>query len=98
MLNGNIPPKKVRMIEATFRVLDTKALEVDMGKGVQKIVINQFNDEQTLDEAPTLFSKDIRIKALGWTSDFNIPLWKIKSKTPLPCKVISVSNEYQLNR
>jgi hypothetical protein len=38
-------PKKVRLIEARFRILETKSLEVDTGKGVRNIPISDVDDK-----------------------------------------------------
>lgn len=98
LLYNGVPPKTIRLIEVIFRVIDTYALEVDTGRGLKKITVNKFDKEQNLYNPPENFSKDIRIKALGWSYDFNVPLWKVESKIPLRSKILSVTYNFDSSK
>ncbi|NCC21919.1 MAG: hypothetical protein EOM26_05575 [Alphaproteobacteria bacterium] len=88
--------RKVRMIEAVFRVQDTAALRLDVGRGLRDIALKQFGEDEVL-AAPPLVSGDIRVRAFGWREDGTKPLWRIEQDTPLPFTLLSVSAELKVN-
>lgn len=89
--------RKVRMTEAIFRVLDTKALRLDVGRGAKDISLRQIGEEPILDAPPPLVSGDISVRALGWKHDLSEPLWKIEQPAPLPFTLLSVMTEIVIN-
>lgn len=90
-----LSPKKVRLVEAIFRILETKSLEVDTGKGVRNIPINDV-DDKAFDTAPEAVTKDVSIRSIGWVNDLKIPLWKVQGEEPLPCTILSVLTEMKI--
>lgn len=89
--------RKVRMTQAIFRVLDTKALRLDVGRGAKDISLRQIGEEPILDAPPPLVSGDISVRALGWKHDLSDPLWKIEQPAPLPFTLLSVMTEIVIN-
>ncbi|MFN3449202.1 MAG: hypothetical protein ACK44F_10940 [Roseococcus sp.] len=86
----------LRLVRLIFRVLETKALEADLGRGLQPIPFRRF-DTPVLDAAPPSFSGDVRVSALGWRRDAMQPLWRIVGKAPLPMTLLSVSTDLRTN-
>jgi hypothetical protein len=84
--------KAVRLVQACFRVLDTKALFIDTGRGATAIPFRRRGSERFATRPPA-FSGDVKVRAIGWTRDVMQPLWRIEQDLPLPCTVISVSTE-----
>jgi hypothetical protein len=89
--------RKLRLVQASFRVKDTAALRLDVGRGLRDISLRQFNEDPILDEPPPLVSGDIRVRALGWQSDRTRGLWRIEQETPLPFTLLSVDSEIKVN-
>ena len=87
---------KVRHIESTFRLYQTAALRLDMGRGYTEIPFKRFG-EGTLDSPPPKFTGDRTIRAFGWTNTGTSPLWRIEQDTPLPFTLLSVSSEISVN-
>ncbi|MCK5296666.1 MAG: hypothetical protein KAJ75_07225 [Alphaproteobacteria bacterium] len=91
------PPKSVRLVEASFRVLKTSSMEVDTGRGIKPVLLKRLGVEGVLDSAPSEYSGDVRIRAFGWIRDFMQPSWKIEGDKPLSCTVLSVTTEMKVN-
>ncbi|MCB9996610.1 MAG: hypothetical protein H6869_09260 [Rhodospirillales bacterium] len=89
--------RAVRLVEALFRIEDTAALRVDVGRGLKDIALRQFSEDEILDEPPPLVSGDIRVRALGWQADGTAPLWRIEQSAPLPFTLLSVTTELKVN-
>lgn len=86
----------VRLVAVTFRVLDTAALAVDLGRGPVEVPFRRLG-ALVLDTAPPTFTGDKTIRALGWRRDTTMPLWRIVGDTPLPMTLLSVTTEMRLN-
>ncbi|WP_322096295.1 hypothetical protein [Paramagnetospirillum caucaseum] len=84
--------RAVRLVQACFRVLDTKALFIDTGRGATPIPFRRRGPDRFATRPPA-FSGDVKVRAIGWTRDVMQPLWRIEQDLPLPCTVISVSTE-----
>jgi hypothetical protein len=82
----------MRLVSASFRLLDTAALSVDLGRGVQPVPFRRL-DTPLLDAAPPRFSGDVRLAAIGWRRDAMRPLWRIEGDAPLPMTLLSVSTD-----
>jgi hypothetical protein len=82
----------MRLVSASFRLLDTAALSVDLGRGVQPVAFRRL-DTPLLDAAPPRFSGDVRLAAIGWRRDAMRPLWRIEGDAPLPMTLLSVSTD-----
>jgi hypothetical protein len=82
--------RAVRLIEATFRVEETSALQVDIGRGLKDITLRQLGEEDILDAPLPLVSGDIRVQAFGWSHDPSRPLWRIEQSVPVPFSLLAV--------
>ncbi|MBL6934022.1 MAG: hypothetical protein ISR48_01280 [Alphaproteobacteria bacterium] len=87
----------VRLIEAVFRLIESRSLRVDTGKGFSDIPFKSLGDQDVLDAAPPLFTGDKKIRAMGWRRDGVTPLWRISQDTPLPSTILSVTTEIKVN-
>lgn len=87
---------KIRLIQATFRLLESHALTVDVGQGLHPVPFQSFGDG-LLDQPMTAFSGDKPVRALGWRASGMEPLWRIESDTPLPFTLLSVTMEIKVN-
>ena len=97
LANGQpLPPGQlVRMVQANFRVLDTKALHIDTGRGPTAIPFRRFGKDSFGAEPPT-FSGDVRVRAIGWNRNAMQPLWRIVQDVPMACTVLAVSTQMKL--
>ena len=89
--------RAVRLIEAVFRVEETAALRLDVGRGLQNVSLRDFDDGQILDVAQEKVSRDLAVKAFGWQKDLTKPLWRIEQEAPLPFTLLSVTTELKVN-
>lgn len=89
--------RKVRLIEAVFRVENTKALRLDVGRGVRDVSMKRLGETSILDTPAPPVNGDIRVRALGWQKDLSAPLWRIEQSAPLPFTLLSVMTELKLN-
>jgi hypothetical protein len=89
------PGQFVRLVEACFRVLDTKALCIDTGRGATPIPFRRFGVDP-FGGAPPAFSGDVRVRAIGWNRNAMQPLWRISQDSPMPCTVLAVTTQLKL--
>jgi hypothetical protein len=94
--NANMP-RSVRLIEATFKLLDTCQLRVDTGTGFVDVPFRGLGGAFALDQALPPFSGDKRIRALGWKRASIDPLWRIELPAPLPFTLLSATQEMKVN-
>ena len=87
---------KVRLIEATFRLLETQALTVDTGGGSEPAPF-QLLGGALLDAPVAPFTGDKNIRALGWRAAGVQPLWRIAGEAPLAFTLLSVTTELKVN-
>lgn len=87
----------VRLIRATFRLLETGALRIDCGRGFRDVPFKKLGAASVLDTGPTNFTGDVGIRAIGWRRDGVSPLWRIGQSTPLPCTLLGVNTEIKIN-
>jgi hypothetical protein len=87
--------RAVRMIEGIFRVEDTAALRLDVGRGLRDIPLRQTGDDPGA--PPPRVSGDIRVRSLGWQPGGAHPLWRIEQESPLPFTLLSVTTELKVN-
>ncbi|MGE5545578.1 MAG: hypothetical protein ACM33T_01675 [Solirubrobacterales bacterium] len=93
---GGGPGGMARLVRASFRLLDTRALHVDTGKGPSPIAFRRYGIDG-FDRPPPGFSGDVTIRAIGWMRDAFRPLWRIEQDAPLPCTVLAVATEIKLS-
>lgn len=86
----------VRLIAVTFRLEDTAALRVDLGRGLQDLPLHRLGP-QPADGVPPRVSGDRRLRALGWRRDIDVPLWRIEQDAPLPFTLLSVTMDMKVN-
>ncbi len=91
------PLKAVRLIEARFRVVRTASVEVDVGNGIQEIMVPKFTGDFQLDKSQTPQTTDVSVHALGWVRDSMTPLWRIASDKPKPSKIVSVTTKMKVS-
>ena len=89
--------RRVRLIEALFRLQDTQALKLDVGRGLSDITLKEIGQTLTLNTPPEKVSGDISVRALGWRSDGAKPLWRIEQDVPLAFSLLSVTTEIKVN-
>jgi len=94
--NANMP-RSVRLIEATFKLLETSQLRVDTGSGFIDVPFRGLGGAFALDQALPAFSGDKRIRALGWKRASIDPLWRIELPAPLPFTLLSATQELKVN-
>lgn len=83
--------RRLRMVSAIFRVEDTSALRLDIGRGPRDIPLRKPGED-----IPRV-SRDIKIRALGWQPRSDVPLWRIEQGAPLPFTILSVTTELKVN-
>ena len=83
---------KVRLVSATFRLLDTGALRLDTGLGYRHLPFRRFGKD-TFGDPPLNFTGDKKIRGLGWKHSGVEPMWRIEQDTPLPFTLLSVTEE-----
>ncbi len=89
--------RKLRMIEGIFRLQNTAALRLDVGRGLSDIALRDFDETPILDAPTPLINGDIRVRALGWQEEGTKPLWRIEQSTPLPFTLLSVATQLKVN-
>lgn len=80
-----------RLLEVTFRLLDTQALRVDLGDGARDVPLRRFAVGTVLNAPPQAVTADIALRVLGWARDLNKPLWRITQQSPLRFSLLSVT-------
>lgn len=88
--------RALRLIRASFRVLDTQALHVDTGRGAAPAPLKRMGPSGVLDSAPPAVSGDVSVRAVGWRREALAPVWRIVQDTPLPCTILSVATEMKV--
>ncbi|MBK1836375.1 hypothetical protein JHL17_03035 [Azospirillum sp. YIM B02556] len=86
----------VRLVAVTFRLEETAALRVDLGRGLQELPLHRLGP-QPPGGVPPRVSGDRRLRALGWRHDTDLPLWRIEQDAPLPFTLLSVTMELKVN-
>ncbi|PWC34759.1 hypothetical protein [Azospirillum sp. TSO35-2] len=86
----------VRLVAVTFRLEETAALRVDLGRGLQDLPLHRLGP-QPAGGVPPPVSGDRRLRALGWRYDIDVPLWRIEQDAPLPFTLLSVTMELKVN-
>jgi hypothetical protein len=86
----------LRLVAVTFRLLDTAALSVDLGRGVEAVPFRRL-DTSLLDAAPPSFTGDVTLRGLGWRRDRLRPIWRVEGDAPLPMTLLSVTTEIRMN-
>jgi hypothetical protein len=85
-----------RLVAVTFRLLETPAMDVDLGKGPKALALRRFNIDH-FDSPPSPFTGDAILRGMGWRRDRIAPLWRITGAAPLPLTLLSVTTEIRMN-
>jgi len=96
----NVPTAEgsaLRLVEVAFRLEETAALNVDIGRGPYELPLHAFSAAGLSGAAPPLISGERRLKALGWVRDPTKPLWRIVQDAPLPFTLLSVTMDMKVN-
>lgn len=88
--------RAVRMVEAIFRLEQTAALRLDVGRGLSDIPLRQIGEGEDPGTPPPQVSEDIRVRAIGWQTG-GAPLWRIEQSAPLPFTLLAVTTELKIN-
>lgn len=89
--------RKLRLVELIFRLQDTRALRLDIGRGLQDVALREIGEDSILDEPSPLVNGDIAVKALGWQKEPSSALWRIEQSAPLPFTLLAVRSEVYIN-
>lgn len=89
--------RAIRLVEGLFRVEQTQAFRIDVGRGLQDVPLKDIGDDNILGTAPPIVSGDIRMRALGWARDLTKPLWRVEQSDPRPFTLLSVIAEIKVN-
>jgi hypothetical protein len=87
----------VRLIEAAFRLLDTRQMRIDTGGGAVDVPFRRFAAGSALDQPVAGFTGEKRVRALGWKRAGIDALWRIELPAPLPFTLLSVTHELKVN-
>jgi hypothetical protein len=85
-----------RLVAVTFRLLETPAVNVDLGQGPRALSLRRFNIDH-FDAPPTPFTGDATLRGIGWRRDRIASLWRITGTAPLPLTLLSVTTEIRMN-
>jgi hypothetical protein len=85
-----------RPVRVAFRVLETRALRVDLGDGPRLLPQGRVGDG-VLDTPPAPFTGDLVVRALGWRRGIATPPWRLEQDDPLACTLLSVTLEAKVN-
>ena len=89
--------RAARLVEGIFRLEETSAFTLDVGRGLQDVPLRDFDEAVILDAAPPVVSRDISIRAYGWVQDMTQSLWRVEQTAPLPFTLLSVTTEMKIN-
>ena len=83
----------IRLVEVSFRLQDTAAVRVDLGRGLFDLPMHRVGPVPLADDALPLVSGDRLLRTLGWIRDLSKPVWRIEQDVPLPFTLLSVATE-----
>ena len=92
---------RFRPIDVTFRLHETGALRLDLGRGFADVPFRRIGPQGVLggvlDGPAPRFTGDRTLRALGWRRGGTAPLWRLAQDAPLPCTILSVNTRIQVN-
>lgn len=80
-----------RLVEARFRLENTKSLYLDIGLGLNDYLENDI--DLTVED----FTGDKAVRSIGWRKDLTKPLWRIDQIYGRPFTLLSVTTETKVN-
>jgi hypothetical protein len=87
--NGPTLASLYRLVRATFRMLETGALRVDLGNGWRQPILQ--------DGHAVPFTGDLVLGAVGWRRSFDGAPWRIAQDDPLPFTLLAVTTDIKVN-
>ena len=98
MVDGErpFPPKGFRVVNARFRIVDSKSFCIDIGNGYFQYPLKRIHRDDIFDSPPLTYTGDVQIRSLGWIRDMDKPMWSIKSDEPLAFTLLSAVTELKL--
>jgi len=96
-VEGGAQDMAVRLVRASFRLLETEAMLVDVGRGLTSVPFRRFGDDLIGEGKPAAFTGDKTVRALGWRRNAVDPLWRIDQDLPARCTILSVLTEVTVN-
>lgn len=88
--------RAIRLVRATFRLLQTCALRVDVGSGLKDVALRRLSNI-VLDEAAPPVTTDVTVRAFGWSKTSTGSVWRLEQDIPLPCTILGVTMELKVN-
>jgi hypothetical protein len=85
----------MRLVAATFHVLDVRSLTVDAGLGLARVPLRALGPG-LLDAPLPPYTGSRTVRGLGWKASRE-PLWRIEDDTPLPFTLLAVETEVSVN-
>ncbi len=85
--------KPVRLVRATFRLYQSRALRVDTGNGSKVMSFRRLGSTEVLDSPTESFTGDKTVRSIGWIRGDARPLWHIHQEDPMPCTILSIATE-----
>jgi hypothetical protein len=96
VLNLDGGGRATRLVRVVFRVRGTRALTVDVGRGLRDIPLRRFG-QNNFDQTPPPYSGDVTVHAFGWSANSTKSLWRIEQTLPLPCVILGATMELKVN-
>lgn len=84
-----------RLHTLRLQLIDTLALRIDVGMGLRDVACRR-SDAAIFDAAPQSVNTGVELRGIGWNGDADVPLWKIKTDCPLPCRVASAKMDIEI--
>ncbi|MTI08488.1 hypothetical protein [Curvivirga aplysinae] len=88
--------KPIRLVRATFRLHESKALQVDTGQGPKIQSFRRLGSTELLDKETEDFTGDKTVRSLGWIRGDARALWHVHQDDPMPCTILSVATEVSI--
>ncbi len=86
-----------RMVSGIFRLIDTQAMTIDVGRGLKDVPLRNIGHSTSFDSIPEAVTQDVTIRAYGWTKDASQSLWRIEQSLPLSFTLSAVTVEMKIN-
>ena len=87
----------LRLLDVTFRLHETHALTVDLGRGLKDVALRRLGQPHMLDAPSPSLTGDLKLRTFGWHKDDTALLWRLEQDTPLPCTILAVTMQLQIN-
>ncbi len=96
-VNDGGASRAVRLVQGLFRIEETAALSLDVGRGLQDVPLRDLDPDFVLGSAARTVSGQVRVRAYGWHRTGDTPLWRIEQDVALPFTLLSVTTEMKVS-